>query len=241
MISIVIPVYNEEEVLEKNLEKLKSYLSQKANRPFEILVVDNGSVDKTAEICQRVQANSGGWFRYFKIPERSVGKAFAKGVREAKYDFIISQDADLSTNLDFIDEAEHLLQISSMVVGSKTLGNQKRSLTRVIGSQVYLAITQMLFRMTLTDFSMGAKAYRKKDILHILDDIDFWTAYVFEIAVYLTAHHRKILQVGVNCVDQRVSRFNIWHEGFYRYSNLFKVWRRLKNPKSWYHKPLISA
>ena len=155
MISIVIPVYNEEEVLEKNLEKLHAFLSQKPNRPFEILVVDNGSIDKTPEIARRIQSGSA-WFRYFQIPERSVGKAFARGVREARYDFIVSQDADLSTNLDFIDEAEHLLQISSMVVGSKTLGNQKRSLTRVIGSQVYLAITQMLFRMTLTDFSMGA-------------------------------------------------------------------------------------
>lgn len=237
MITIVIPVYNEEEVLEKNLEKLRAYLSAKPHRPFEILVVDNGSIDKTPEIARRIQA-SNSWFRYFQIPERSVGKAFAKGVREAKYEFIISQDADLSTNLDFIDEAEHLLQISSMVVGSKTLGNQKRSLTRVIGSQVYLAITQMLFRMTLTDFSMGAKGYRKKDILHILDNIDFWTAYIFEIAVYLTFHKKKILQVGVVCVDTRVSRFNILHEGFYRYANLFKVWRRLKDEKSWYHQPM---
>lgn len=235
MISIVIPVYNEEEVLEKNLEKLRAYLSRKADRPFEILVVDNGSIDKTPEIAKRIEKTAP-WFRYFQIPERSVGKAFAKGVREAKYDFIISQDADLSTNLDFIDECESLLKRSSMVVGSKTLGNQKRSLVRVIGSQTYLAITQLLFRMTLSDFSMGAKAYRKQDVLNILDDIDFWTAYVFEIAVYLTHHQKKILQVGVNCIDERASRFNILHEGFYRYYNLFKVWRRLRDPQSWYHK-----
>lgn len=145
-------------------------------------------------------------------------------------------DADLSVDLVFIEQAEKLLEEAAMVVGSKTLGRQKRSWIRVLGSQSYLFVTQILFHMTITDFSMGAKAYRRELILPILDEIDSWTAYVFEICVWLTRNRKTIVQIGVNCVDLRKSRFNIWHEGFYRYWNLFRVWKEVQRPQSWFQR-----
>jgi hypothetical protein len=90
--------------------------------------------------------------------------------------------------------------------------------------------------MTITDFSMGAKAYRRDLILPVLDNIDWWTAYVFEICVWLIHHKKTVLQIGVSCEDRRKSHFNIWHEGFYRYANLYRVWKELKKPDSWFHR-----
>lgn len=237
MISLMIPVYNEERILRENVLRLSSWLESRAI-PFEILVVDNGSTDQTPAICAELQSCHS-WFRSFQIPIRSVGKAFAKGVREARSSLVISLDADLSVDLSFIEQAQTLMMSAkdvAMVVGSKTLGDQKRSLLRVLGSQIYLMVTQILFQMTITDFSMGAKAYRKEVILPILDEIDDWTAYVFEICVWLVHNKRTVLQIGVSCEDTRKSRFNIWHEGIYRYGNLFRVWRELKNPNSWFRR-----
>lgn len=234
MISIVIPVFNEEEILEKSVQKLSDWLGMRPTL-FEVIVVDNGSTDKTPQIAEKLMETYR-WFRFFQIPEKSVGKAFAKGVREAKYNYIISLDADLSSDLIFIQYAESLLKYSSMVVGSKTLGQQKRSALRVLGSQLYLFVTQVLFKMTITDFSMSSKAYRKDVILPILDSIDTWTAYVFEICVWLIQNKKTVLQIGIGCEDYRQSRFNIWHEGFYRYWNLYRVWKELKNPNSWFQK-----
>jgi glycosyltransferase involved in cell wall biosynthesis len=234
MITIVVPVYNEELILQESMLRLSDWLT-KHSTPYEIIAVDNGSTDKTPEIGRKLQQENA-WFRYFQIPERSVGKAFAKGVRESKYSFIISIDADLSVDLIFIQYAESLLKYSAMVVGSKTLGSQKRSFVRVLGSQFYLFVTQVLFKMTITDFSMGAKGYRKEAILPILDDIDTWTAYVFEICVWLIHNKQTVLQIGVECEDRRKSHFNIWHEGFYRYWNLYRVWKELQNPQSWFQR-----
>ena len=122
MISIIIPVYNESEILQQSLLKLHQYLSQK-NRPFEIITVNNGSGDDTQAkaLVMEKKINN---YRALDIPEKSVGKAFAKGVREARYDFVISLDADLSVDLAFIDYAEGLLPFADMIVGSKTLGQQ---------------------------------------------------------------------------------------------------------------------
>lgn len=231
MISLLIPVYNEEGILRNSIARLQEWLSARGTA-FEVIVVDNGSTDRTESICRELQTQFP-WFRYFQIPERSVGKAFAKGVREARYPFVISMDADLSVDLTFIQHAQSLLHHCDMVVGSKTLGKQNRSIVRVLGSQAYLFVTQILFQMTITDFSMGAKAYRRDLILPILDEIDDWTAYVFEICVWLIHNQKTVLQIGVSCDDKRKSRFNIWHEGFYRYRNLYRVWRELKDPHSW--------
>ncbi len=234
MISIVIPVFNEEEILRSSIEKLSNWLALRPT-PFEVIVVDNGSTDKTPEIAKNLELDHH-WFRFFKIPEKSVGKAFAKGVREAQYQYIISLDADLSSDLIFIQYAESLLKYSAMVVGSKTLGQQKRSMVRILGSQLYLVVTQVLFKMTITDFSMSSKAYRKDVILPILDEIDTWTAYVFEICVWLILNKKTVLQIGIGCEDLRQSRFNIWHEGFYRYWNLYRVWKEMKDSQSWFQK-----
>ena len=234
MISIVIPVFNEEEILKTSIEKIYDWLVLRPTS-FEVIVVDNGSTDRTGEVARKLEATYP-WFRYLSIPEKSVGRAFAKGVREARFPYIVSLDADLSSDLIFIQYAESLLKYSSMVVGSKSLGPQRRSVLRILGSQVYLVIAQILFKMAITDYSMSSKAYRKEAILPILDEIDSWTAYVFEICVWLLQNKKVVLQIGIGCEDYRQSRFNIWHEGFYRYWNLYRVWKELKDPSSWFRR-----
>jgi glycosyltransferase involved in cell wall biosynthesis len=235
MISVLIPVYNEELILRENVQRLSEWLSKRF-ATYEIIVVDNGSTDQSENIGRDMEKNYPDWFRYFRIPEKSVGKAFAKGVREARFPYVVSMDADLSVDLEFISQAEKLLHDAAMVVGSKSLGRQKRSFVRVAGSQIYLYVTQVLFNMTITDFSMGAKGYRRETILPILEEIDTWTAYVFEICVWLIRNKQTVIQVGVTCEDLRQSRFNIWHEGFYRYWNLFRVWKEMQDPKSWFQR-----
>lgn len=234
MISILIPVFNEELILQKNIEKLSDYLQVKLT-DFEIHIVDNGSTDKTRQISLELQ-KSYPWIHYHHLSEKSVGKAFATGVRAAKYPYVISLDADLSVDLVFIDYAISLLKYSHMVVGSKMMGRQKRSFIRTLGSQFYLFITQVFFKMTITDFSMGAKAYQREAVLPILDEIDPWTSYVFEICVWLSKNQKTIVQVGVECEDLRPSQFNLLHEGLYRFWNLYRVWRELQNSESWFNK-----
>ena len=122
-----------------------------------------------------------------------------------------------------------------MVVGSKSMGSQKRSFIRVLGSQLYILFTQMLFGLSLSDYSIGSKGYRKKAIASALPHMDSWTGYVFELCLFLNQRKAKIIQVGIDCDDNRRSHFNIFHEGFYRYWHLFKCWRLLQKRNSWFY------
>lgn len=76
MISVVIPAYNEENVLPDSLSRLFAYLSKRSTS-FEVIAVDNGSTDQTERVSRELEKKYS-WFRYFRIPERSVGRAFAK-------------------------------------------------------------------------------------------------------------------------------------------------------------------
>ena len=142
MLTIFIPVYNEEEILAQSAHTVADYLT-KRGISFEIVVVDNGSHDCTAEIGKAL-AQAESWFRFFSLPERGAGRAFACGVREAQGDCIIALDVDLSSDMIFIDYALDLLKYSEMVVGSKTMGQQRRTLLRVLGSQAYILCSMML-------------------------------------------------------------------------------------------------
>ncbi|MCB9029724.1 MAG: glycosyltransferase family 2 protein [Deltaproteobacteria bacterium] len=231
MISFYIPLYNEAEILQSTVERLLGYIPDRC-KSYEIILVSNGSTDTTAEIGNRL-SNQYEQVKFFELSQKSVGAAFRKGVIESKGDSIITLDADLSSDLIFIDYALNLLQYSEMVVGSKSLGSQRRGPIRVLGSQFYILITQLLFGLTVTDYSMGCKAFKKANIEDVVDQIDNWTGYIFELVLYLKNQDAKIVQVGIDCEDTRRSHFNLLHEGLYRYMHLFKCWRAQKDPLSW--------
>lgn len=231
MYSIVIPVFNEEAILEKNALTVHALALEK-KMEHEVIVVSNGSTDTTCAIGEKL-AKEYSWFRFFSLPNKTVGGAFATGVKNARGEFIISLDADLSFEMQFLDYARDLLVLGDMVVGSKTLGSQRRGFLRVFASQMYILVSQLVFGLTLSDFSIGCKAYRRAAILPIVDHIDSWTGYVLEICTYLHLKNKKIIQIGVDCNDTRKSHFNLFHEGFYRYSHLYHCHKLMKNPRSW--------
>ncbi|MBX7138538.1 MAG: glycosyltransferase family 2 protein [Oligoflexia bacterium] len=229
MLSILIPVYNEEAILEGSVLKVHGYLKERGLE-HEVIVVSNGSTDGT-EQHGRALAASHTWFRFLALPQRSVGQAFKHGVREARGEFVVSLDVDLSCELTFIDYAAELLRHADVLVGSKTMGNQKRSVVRVLGSQLYILSTLLFFDLTISDYSIGSKAYRRAALLPALEGLDDWTGYVFELCLYAKKQGLKTVQIGIDCNDTRKSRFNLLHEGLYRYWHLYKCWRRLKAKK----------
>ena len=234
-ISVLIPVLNESDILKSSIIKVHDYLVDR-QISHEIIVVSNGSTDSTQQIGLACTKEFD-WVRFFHLPEKGVGSAFVLAVKEAKGDLLVSLDVDLSFDLRFIRYAIDLLQYADMVVGSKTMGRQRRSLLRVIPSQCYILLAQVLFGLTVSDYSIGCKAYRKDAILNALPFIESWTGYVFELCLYLHFRDRRIIQVGVDCDDRRKSHFSLLHEGFHRYAHMYKCWRLMRSADSWLTAP----
>ena len=234
MLSIVIPVYNEEALFEESVSRI-SHFCDKSGIAFEVIAVSNGSTDKTSEIGERLAAELP-WFTFETISKRGVGRAFKGGCQIAKGDTIVSIDLDLPSDMQFLEYAARLEGSYDLLIGSKFMGYQQRSLLRLFGSQLYVILTQFFFGLTVSDYSPDSKAFRKEFIRPILRHLDPWTGYVLEASLYARIQKLRILQVSIDVCDTRPSSFNLFYEGYYRYRHFFRTWIESKRKSSWFHR-----
>ncbi|MBF0100069.1 MAG: glycosyltransferase family 2 protein [Desulfobacterales bacterium] len=221
-LTVFIPVYNEAAILRKNIHVLQQYL-ESMKIPYEIIIGSNGSTDKTPEIGKTV-AITYAHVKFFHLKLRGPGLAFKEALNKASYMFFLCIDADLSTDLDFILRAIFYLQTYDAVVGSKLVGKQTRPLFRVLVSEFFIKCTNLLLNMPYRDYSIGAKAYRAESIRPFISDIDRHTFYTQALLWQLQKNGGKIIEIPVNCWDYRKSKFNLLHEGIYRYYKLLHLW-----------------
>ena len=125
-LSVVIPAYNEEARLPATLERVFEYLSRRAE-PSEILVVNDGSRDRTAEVARSfAAARSGGQVRVALLENpgnRGKGYSVRHGMLKARGEWALFSDADLSSP---IEEFEKLLAAATsggcdVAIGSRAL------------------------------------------------------------------------------------------------------------------------
>ena len=221
-LTIIIPVYNEEEILSANLSRLMTYLDG-IGGPFEIILVSNGSTDRTVDLAQQAQS-SDPRVQAMALERRGVGRAFKTAARHATLEYLVSVDMDLSIDLTFIEEARRLLARNDLVIGSKQTGSQRRSWVRHLASAIFIWCARRLLGVTVTDYSIGAKAYRRQWVMPYLDRLDDDTAYVLQLVAWGRRGGARITEIPVWCEDLRRSRFNLLHEGVHKFSSLFFVW-----------------
>jgi dolichyl-phosphate beta-glucosyltransferase len=120
-LSIVVPAYNEEERLVASLDKIGSYLDA-TGVDAEILVVDDGSKDRTAELATKALAGRRG--RVVANGEnRGKGYSVRHGVLEARGRFVLVTDADLSTSIEDHAKLAEVMRDRDLdvVIGSRAL------------------------------------------------------------------------------------------------------------------------
>jgi len=122
VLSIVIPAYNEAAFIGRLLEQIIAVPTETAGFAKEIIVVNDGSRDKTEEVARGFAAVK----CITQVPNQGKGKAVQRGIREASGDYILIQDADLE--YDPSDYLELILGLSNadVVYGSRILGQRKR-------------------------------------------------------------------------------------------------------------------
>lgn len=118
-ISVVIPAYNEEKNIRKNIKQVKDFCSSHIN-DYEIIVINDGSTDKTAEEIIKAMRTNGG-VKIHSYPEnRGKGYAIRQGLIDAQYDTILLLDADLSVSPTFLRRAIELHHNAGIIYGERT-------------------------------------------------------------------------------------------------------------------------
>ena len=163
-ISIVVPVFNEVDLIEELLSRVKK-VCEGLRRTYEIVIVDDGSTDGSYEKLKKIQANDNS-LRIVKFT-RNFGQqaAVLAGFRISKGDIIVQLDSDLQNPPE---EIPKLLSAMSENIDLVTTTHRKRldSALRVMGSRCLLKIGQMLFgdavKLNLSSFRALRRSVVKK-------------------------------------------------------------------------------
>lgn len=171
LISIVIPVYNEEEILEKAIITLKKDLEPFSDdHDFEIILAENGSSDKTIEKGEELsKVHSELSIFHYHSPD--YGLALKEGINRAKGEIIFCDEIDLCLS-EFYSKALKLFEDEKiqMIVGSKRAkgADDRRPIKRRFATWVLNTLLKIFLGFKGTD-THGVKAFRKDPLMPVLD------------------------------------------------------------------------
>jgi glycosyltransferase involved in cell wall biosynthesis len=127
--------------------------------------------------------------------------------------------------------ADRFAEVGFFHLPERGVGHAFKQGVRKAGSGLFIFCARHLLGLSFEDYSIAAKAYQRSLLLDHLDQIDHGTSYVIDIICLVHRNGGRIIEIPVMCEDYRPSKFNILHEGFYRFWNLFKLWRRTQSDK----------
>ena len=234
-LSIIIPAYNEEALIVSTLDGLDSYLSARPET-YEIIVVDDGSQDKTSRCIQNWKENNRVDL-HLLINERNMGKGFSirRAVMESRGRFIIFIDADLPYELYAIDDFLNALRSGhDLAVGSRVLpGSEVKGVPvlRYISGQIFSWMVQAVLFQGLPDTQCGFKSFQSAPAREIFRRLTI-SGFGFDVEMLFVARKLKLViqPVPVQMIEHRHrSRVRLIVDSFKMFTNLFMVrWNDLQ-------------
>lgn len=211
--SVVVPAYNEEVGIRGTIALLREQL-ERFGRPYEIIVVDNASVDDTVEVVQ--PALDGTTVRLLRN-ERNRGKGYSvrRGMLEAQGELRLMCDADCGPSLDSLPEMLEALESADVIAGSRTaagarVGHQQPFRRRLVGWP-FIALTRLLMGEPTRDVYCGFKLWRAPaaEAAFSRQRLDGW---VFDAEVLALARRSgyRVREVGVAWADREGSKLSIF-------------------------------
>jgi glycosyltransferase involved in cell wall biosynthesis len=206
-----MPAYNEVDYLESAVRAVVA-----APAVTEVVVVENGSTDATAELAMRLAAEVRG-VRALSLGRPDYGGALRAGLLAAGGDVVVNFDVDYY-DLDFLATAVSRIGDSegpAIVVGSKRApgSRDERPLPRRLITSTFALLLRRGFGLHVSD-THGMKALRRAAVLPVVERCRFGTD-LFDTELILRAERAglEVVEVPVNVVEQRPSRTSILGRG----------------------------
>ncbi len=172
LLSIIIPVFNEENTIVSVLEKI-SHVDPGPVRK-ELIIVNDKSTDSTIEVIEQyIKANPSENIKVFSHEKNSgKGSAIHTGIKNSTGDLIIIQDADLEYDPD---EYQHMLNpilngFADVVYGSRFMGSNPHRILffwHTVGNRFLTFLSNVFTNLNLTDMETGFKSFRSEIIKKI--------------------------------------------------------------------------
>jgi dolichyl-phosphate beta-glucosyltransferase len=227
-LTVIIPAYNEEKNIKSTLLEIAGYLKLK-KFSYEVIVVDDGSADMTAQSAQSVS----GSFPNFKLlkngANRGKGYAVRNGVDVANGEYVLFMDADNSTSiyefdkfLPYIEEGYDVVIASRRLKDSNVEGPQP--LLRAKMGQFYIFLSRIILGLNVSDFNCGFKAYKMKSTRFIfgLQKMEDWSFDV-ELLFLIKKYGLKMKEVPVRWIHKSGSKVKPVKDAIRSFISIVKI------------------
>lgn len=226
-LSVILPAYNEEASLPEAIEQCRRLAEVISS--IEVIVVDDGSVDGTAELVAKAAAEHS-WVRLVTHESNlGYGRAIRSGFAAATGEFVFYTDAD--NQFDITEVAEHwsLLDDIDMLAGYRVY--RYDPLPRLVASWVYNRLVRVLFLVRVRDVDCSFKVMRRQKLDSIvLLSTDFFID--TEIVARARKWNWRIAEVGVRHFPRRAGRTTVRPSDVPRTLRVvLRMWFRIHFPK----------
>jgi dolichyl-phosphate beta-glucosyltransferase len=227
-LSIIIPSYNEETRLPETLQRIAEYLPTLRLRT-EVLVVDDGSRDRTAAVAESFHGKLTGLRVLSNGTNRGKGYSVRHGMLEAQGDMVLFTDADLSAP---IEEAEKLLRPLNngydVALGSRAMDRSlistRQSIFRETAGIIFNKIVRIVLRLPFVDTQCGFKAFRRERCRIIFEQQRIEGFGFDPELLYLARHYGlRAIEIPVRWGHSEATKVNMLGDSLKMFADIFTV------------------
>ena len=227
-VDIVIPVYNEEVALPKCVAMLSEFAKKELpHSDWRIVVADNGSVDSTREVAERLESENERVV-LVHLTKKGRGRALFKAWGDSQADVMCYMDVDLSTRLDALPALVGSIEDGNDVVIGTRLAKasrvEKRSLKREFISRCYNLLIKFMFRTKFSDAQCGFKAISRKvsrELVPLIRDKGWF--FDTELLIIAEKNSYRIKEIPVHWVDDPDTRVKVVSTAWKDFKGLLRL------------------
>jgi glycosyltransferase involved in cell wall biosynthesis len=232
-LSIVIPSFNEEKRLPATLERIANYI-RSSGRNTEVLVVDDGSTDRTAEVAQSYAGRIENLRVVSNGRNRGKGYSVKHGSIEARGEIVLFTDADLSAPIEETDKLLEKMGEYDVAIGSRAVNRGlievHESAFREVAGIVFNRIVRIILRLPFVDTQCGFKAFEREKCKILFEQQTIERFGFDPELLYLARHHGlKTAEVAVRWAHSPATKINMWRDSLQMFLDVVVIrWNALR-------------
>ena len=230
-LSIIIPAHNEENRLPGTLEQVFDFL-KKQSFSSEVIVVENGSSDRTYEIAQTF-ANQNKALHVIRNDQRGKGRAIRRGVREAAGNYLFFCDADLSMPIEEISKflPPQLPHVDIAIASREAPGAVRyhEPYYRHLTGRVFNTLIRLLVLPGLQDTQCGFKCIRA-EVARDIFPYQTLTGWAFDVELLYIArrHGYQLVEIPIDWYFNADSKISVFRDSLRMFLDLLLIRRNAR-------------
>lgn len=216
-VSLIIPAYNEEARIGKNLERIMNFF---ASEPYasEVIIVDDGSQDRTVEIIRERYGNDRAVRIYQQPRNLGKGEAVKQGMLLGRGEYLFFSDADLSVPIEMLRLfLTHLENGCDVTIGSRQKSGATievhQPLYREMMGKTYTKLANWILDLPVADFTCGFKGFRRGAAreLFSLQQLKNWS---FDAEILYLAQRKdyQVQEIAVRWRNDERTKVKLWRD-----------------------------